>query len=90
MQPVVLKACRPLEVHHHEGRELRKAVVGAKWTTMRTLHPLLQSSDLAGTASQKVLAANEIRWRVDGPKNLLPRATAMTRTRSAASVPPTT
>ena len=66
MQPVALKACRPLEVYHHENREWRKAVVGEKWTTMTTLHPLVQGFPHAGTASQKVPKVNEIHWRVDG------------------------
>ena len=57
MQPVASEACRPLEADHPESRGLRKAVVGAEWTTT-PCHSLLQGSDLVEIAAMMALAVN--------------------------------
>ena len=57
MQPVASEACRPLEADPHESRGLRKAVVGAEWTTT-PFHSSLQSSDLVEIAARMAPVVN--------------------------------
>ena len=64
-QPVALKVCWPLEIHHHESTELRKVVVGVEWMVAPSQF-LLQGSDLAKTSARKELVVSEICWKANG------------------------